>query len=146
MVYSRHRAREFWWRRHDRYSGDCRRLAYGLFTLTIGRKLLRQLGVIAERNDEISPTLLGVTLMLLMLGSWTTDAIGIHSVIGGFILGVAMLRGFYTEELRRQLEPVAVVFLLPIFFTFSGLNPRLDTVNNLRLLLIATVVLLAAIA
>jgi hypothetical protein len=82
MVYSRHRAREFWWRRHDRYSGDCRRLAYGLFTLTIGRKLLRQLGVIAERN----------------------------SVIGGFILGVAMLRGFYTEELRRQLEPVAVVF------------------------------------
>ena len=110
MVYSRHRAREFWWRRHDRYSGDCRRLVYGLFTLTIGRKLLRQLGVIAERNDEISPTLLGVTLMLLMLGSWTTDAIGIHSVFGGFILGVAMLRGFYTEELRRQLEPVAVVF------------------------------------
>jgi hypothetical protein len=57
-----------------------------------------------------------------MLGSWTTDAIGIHSVFGGFILGVAMPRGFYTEELRRQLEPVAVVFLLPIFFTFSGLN------------------------
>ena len=81
-----------------------------------------------------------------MLGSWTTDAIGIHSVFGGFILGVAMPRGFYTEELRRQLEPVAVVFLLPIFFTFSGLNTRLDTVNNLQLLLIATVVLLAAIA
>jgi Kef-type K+ transport system membrane component KefB len=101
---------------------------------------------IAERNGEISPTLLGVTLMLLMLGSWTTDAIGIHSVFGGFILGVAMPRGFYTEELRRQLEPVAVVFLLPIFFTFSGLNTRLDTVNNLQLLLIASVVLLAAIA
>jgi Kef-type K+ transport system membrane component KefB len=36
--------------------------------------------------------------------------------------------------------------LLPIFFTFSGLNTRLDTVNNLQLLLIASVVLLAAIA
>ena len=27
-----------------------------------------------------------------------------------------MRRGFYTEELRRQLEPMAVVFLLPYFF------------------------------
>jgi hypothetical protein len=53
--------------------------------------------------------------------------------------GLAMPRGFYTEELRRKLEPVAVVFLLPIFFTFSGLNTRLDTVNDLQLLLIATV-------
>ena len=103
------------------------------------------MGVIAERNGEISPALLGVTLMLLMLGSWTTDAIGIHSVFGGFILGVAMPRGFYTEELRKQLEPVAVVFLLPIFFTFSGLNTRFDTVNNFQFLLIATVVLCAAI-
>ena len=41
-------------------------LLYGLFTLTLGRKLLRRLGVIAERNGEIGPTLLGVTLMLLM--------------------------------------------------------------------------------
>ena len=121
-------------------------LLYGLFTLTIGRKLLRRLGVIAERNGEISPTLLGVTLTLLMLGSWTTGAIGIHSVFGGFILGVAMPRGFFADELRRKLEPVAVVFLLPIFFAFSGLNTRLDTVNNLQMLLIATVVLFAAIA
>src|ERR1700674_1313460 len=119
-------------------------LLYELFTLTFGRKLLWRLGVIAERNGKISPTLLGVTLMLLMLGSWITDAIGIHSVFGGFILGVAMPRGFFGEELRKQLEPVAVVFLLPMFFTFSGLNTQLNTVNNLQLLFIATLVLLAA--
>jgi Kef-type K+ transport system membrane component KefB len=119
-------------------------LVYGLFTLTIGRKLLQRLGLIAQRNGKMSPTLLAITLMLLMFGSWTTDAIGIHSVFGGFILGVAMPRGFFTEELRKQLEPVAVVFLLPMFFTFSGLNTRLDTVNNPQLLLIGIVVLLAA--
>jgi Kef-type K+ transport system membrane component KefB len=120
-------------------------LLYGIFTLTVGRRLLRRLGEIAERHKEVSPALLGVTLILLMLGSWTTDAVGIHSVFGGFILGVAMPRGFYTEQLRKQLEPIAVVFLLPIFFTFSGLNTRLDTVNNLPMLLIAMVVLLTAI-
>ncbi|HEU0010513.1 MAG TPA: cation:proton antiporter, partial [Verrucomicrobiae bacterium] len=36
------------------------------------------------------------------------------------------------------------VFLLPMFFTFSGLNTRLDLVNNVELLLIAAAVLGAA--
>ena len=55
-----------------------------------------------------------------------------------------MPRGLFTRELQRQLEPFAVVFLLPMFFTFSGLNTRLVMVNTGQLLLIATVVLVAA--
>jgi Kef-type K+ transport system membrane component KefB len=47
--------------------------------------------------------------------------------------------------LTRQLESFAVVFLLPMFFTFSGLNTRLDMVNNLQMLLLALVILAAAI-
>ena len=43
------------------------------------------------------------------------------------------------------LESVVVVCFLPFFFTFSGLNTRLDTVNNPQLLVIAVTVLLAAI-
>jgi Kef-type K+ transport system membrane component KefB len=120
-------------------------LLYGLITLTIGRKLLLRLGAIAEREGKVGPTLLAVTLMLLMIGSWTTDAIGMHSVFGGFILGVAMPRGFFTEQLRKQLEPLAVIFLLPMFFTFSGLNTRLDTVNTPQLVLIGLAVLVAGV-
>jgi Kef-type K+ transport system membrane component KefB len=56
-----------------------------------------------------------------------------------------MPRGFFARELQRQLEPFAVVFLLPMFFTFSGLNTRLDMVNSPELLLIAAVVLLGSI-
>ena len=120
-------------------------ILYGVITLTIGRKLLRQFGTIAERQGRLNPTLLAVSLMLLMIGSWTTDALGIHSIFGGFILGVAMPRGFFAEQLRKQLEPLAVIFLLPMFFTFSGLNTRLDTVNNLQLLLIGLAVLIIAV-
>jgi Kef-type K+ transport system membrane component KefB len=85
--------------------------------LTIGRKLLRKFGAIAEQEGKVNPTLLAATLMLLMIGSWTTDAIGIHSIFGGFILGIAMPRGLFVQQLRKQLEPLAVVFLLPMFFT-----------------------------
>jgi len=102
-------------------------------------------GRLAEAERKIGPGLLGVVLMLLMLAAWAMDAAGIHAVFGGFLLGAAMPRGFLTQELRRQLEPLAVVFLLPMFFTFSGLNTRLDMVGSPGLLLVAAVVLLASI-
>jgi Kef-type K+ transport system membrane component KefB len=111
-----------------------------------GRKLLAPLGRVAEAEQRIGAGLLGVVLMLLMLAAWAMDAAGIHAVFGGFLLGAAMPRGFLAQELRRQLEPLAVVFLLPMFFTFSGLNTRLDMVNSTGLLLIAAVVLVASIA
>jgi len=121
-------------------------IGYALLMAFAGRKLLAPLGRIAEAQRRISPGLLGVILMLLMLAAWAMDAAGIHAVFGGFLLGTAMPRGFITQELKRQLEPLAVVFLLPIFFAFSGLNTRFDMVSSLELLLIAAVVLVASIA
>jgi Kef-type K+ transport system membrane component KefB len=121
-------------------------IGYALLMVLVGRRLLAPLGRLAETEQRISPGLLGVVLMLLMLAAWAMDAAGIHAVFGGFLLGVAMPRGFLTQELRRQLEPFAVVFLLPMFFSFSGLNTRFDMVNSIGLIFIATVVLVASIA
>jgi Kef-type K+ transport system membrane component KefB len=120
-------------------------IGYALLMVLAGRKLLSPLGRLAEAERRIGPGLLGVVLMLLMLAAWAMDAAGIHAVFGGFLLGAAMPRGFLGQELRRQLEPLAVVFLLPMFFTFSGLNTRLDMVASPELLLIAAVVLIASI-
>ncbi|HEV2209061.1 MAG TPA: cation:proton antiporter [Verrucomicrobiae bacterium] len=117
---------------------------YAVIMLTVGRKLLVGLGRRAEAEGEVSLTLLGITLVLFLGGVWLTDSIGIHAVFGGFILGIAMPRGFFARELRRQLEPFAVVFLLPMFFTFSGLNTRLDVLNNPRLLAAGAAIILVA--
>jgi Kef-type K+ transport system membrane component KefB len=119
-------------------------ILYTVVVLTVGCRLLQPLETSVQRAGRLTPTGLAVVLMLFLLAGWVTDAIGIHAVFGGFLLGVAMPRGQLTQELTRQLEPFAVVFLLPMFFTFSGLNTRLDMVNNLQLLLIAAAVLLAA--
>ncbi len=119
-------------------------LVYALVVLTIGRKYLAGLGRAAERAGQITPTLLAITLLLFMVAVWTTDSIGIHAVFGGFLLGIAMPRGFFAREIQRQLEPFAVVFLLPMFFTFSGLNTRLDMVNSTQLLLIAVAVIVVS--
>jgi Kef-type K+ transport system membrane component KefB len=119
-------------------------VVYAVLILTVGRRFLRWFDEATQRAGQINNSLLAFTLMLFMLAVWVTDSIGIHAVFGGFILGIAMPRGFFARELQRQLEPFAVVFLLPMFFTFSGLNTRLDIVNNLQLLLVAGAVIVAA--
>jgi Kef-type K+ transport system membrane component KefB len=119
-------------------------IGYGVLVLTVGRRLLARLGTETERLGRLSPTLLATTLMLFMVAVWFTDSIGIHAVFGGFLLGIAMPRGLFARELQRQLEPFTVVFLLPMFFTFSGLNTRLDLVNNLSMVAFALAVLAAA--
>jgi len=117
---------------------------YAIVMLTIGRKLLARLGTATERAGKITPTILAVTLMLFALGAWAMDSVGIRAVFGGFLLGIAMPRGLFVRELQKQLEPFAVVFLLPMFFTFSGLNTRLDMVNSWQMLLVAVVALVAS--
>lgn len=119
-------------------------VAYAVVVLSVGRRLLRPLGARAERAGSIPQPVLVLTLALLMLGAWCTDILGIYAVFGAFVLGVAMPRGFFAETLRRMLGPLTVALLLPLFFTFSGLNTRLDLLADPRSWLIALVVLLAA--
>lgn len=120
-------------------------LAYAAFIILFGQRLLAPLGRAVERAGEMSVTVLAITLMLFCLSAFLMDAIGIHAIFGGFILGVVMPRGLFVEELKKKVEPLAVVLLLPMFFTYSGLNTRLDMVNSPALLLIALGILIASI-
>ncbi len=117
--------------------------AYAALVLTLGPKVFGRLNRQAERGGGVSQPILATTLLLVLLGAWFTDAIGIHPVLGAFLLGAAMPRGVLSRELLRLLEPVTVVLLLPLFFVYSGLNTRLDLVNTPTLWSI-TVLLLAA--
>jgi Kef-type K+ transport system membrane component KefB len=118
---------------------------YTAFMLTAGRRLLAPLGRMVEARGEMTTTLLAVTMALFCLSAFIMDAIGIHAIFGGFLLGACMPRGLFVEELKRKVEPLAVVLLLPMFFTYSGLNTRMDMVNSPQLLLIALGILIVSI-
>lgn len=118
---------------------------YAVFMFTIGRRLLAKLGKLAERHGEVGLPLLAACLVLFCLSACYADVIGIHAVFGGFILGVAMPRGVLTEGLVKKLEPFTVVFLLPMFFTFSGLVTQLNVLIQPAILLVAVAVLAASI-
>ncbi len=120
-------------------------VVFASFVLLLGPRLLAPLARIVERDGHISPTILSIVLMAFMLCAFIADGIGLHAVFGGFLLGCVMPRGKFAIELRKQLEPFAVVVLLPMFFTFSGLNTQLTMINNPQLILIALAVLAGSI-
>jgi Kef-type K+ transport system membrane component KefB len=121
-------------------------VAFATFMILVAPKLLAPLARAAEKYETLPPTLFALVLMAFMLCAFTADAIGLHAVFGGFLLGAVMPRGKLTREIKRQLEPFVVIVLIPIFFTYSGLNTQLTMVNNIELLAIAAVILIGSIA
>ncbi len=121
-------------------------IAFALFAIFVGRHLLAPLGRMVEEKGEMTYTVMAITMICFFIAAFFMDAVGIHAIFGGFILGTAMPRGKFVEELKKKVEPFAVIVLLPMFFTYSGLNTRMDMVNTPTLLLIAGGILLASIA
>jgi Kef-type K+ transport system membrane component KefB len=101
-------------------------LLYALVVLKPGRRLLAVLGRRAEARGGVSGGMMALVLAMFCGAAWYAELIGVHAVFGGFILGVAMPRGVFARDLKQKIEPFALVFLLPMFFTFSGLNTRLE--------------------
>jgi Kef-type K+ transport system membrane component KefB len=118
-------------------------ILFAAVVLGLGPKLLKRLGDRAEREGGVNQNLLGIVLMLFLLAAFAMDWAGMHAVFGGFLLGVAMPRGMLAQEVRAKLEPFTVVLLLPMFFTYSGLNTQLSIMGDPGLL-VATLAILAA--
>jgi len=121
-------------------------LLYVLGMLFLARPLLRVFARWTERDDGVSMKTLLSTLLVLMLGAWFTDAIGIYAVFGAFIAGAAMPRGKFLQGVRGHTEFLTTTFLLPIFFVYSGLNTRIGLVNTTALWMTTGLILLLAVA
>lgn len=122
---------------------------FAVVLILLGPRLFAPLGRIAEREERegrsLGPAVLATALMLCTLSAYISDAIGLHAVFGAFLIGTAMPRGVFADRLRRLLEPFTLVFLLPVFFAFSGLNTHLTMVNTPELGWIAVGILVASI-
>jgi Kef-type K+ transport system membrane component KefB len=86
-----------------------------------------------------------VGLAMMALGAWFTDLIGLHAVFGAFVMGAAMPRGVVSRDLIARIQPLTVALLLPLFFTYSGLNTKIGLLNSWFLWLMCAAVLAAAV-
>jgi Kef-type K+ transport system membrane component KefB len=120
-------------------------LAWAVLVVLVGPRLLAPVARSVEQRGEMTPAALATVLAGFCVSAFLMDLVGIHAIFGGFILGVVMPRGLLADELKRKLEPMTLVLLLPMFFTYSGLNTRLDLVTTGPLLLIALGILAVSV-
>jgi Kef-type K+ transport system membrane component KefB len=120
-------------------------VAYVLVVLGVVRPLMERWGRRVDREGSLSEGGFILCLGLLAFGAWATDALGLHAVFGAFVMGIAMPRGRVVRDLIERIQPLTVALLLPLFFTFSGLNTRIGLLDSWALWGMAGWVLVAAV-
>ncbi len=123
-------------------------LTIGLTILFIGFMLgmLRPLLAYVDRRIESKQVLVALSIILLLLSAYATDAIGIHPVFGAFLMGIILPRRTVFIEQVRSLDQVNNLLFLPLFFVYSGLRTQIGLISAPALWLICLLVLAVACA
>lgn len=115
-------------------------LLYGAVCILLLKPLLGRV-----LRDPAQSESLALMMLLLAMGAWITDMIGLYSVFGAFILGLSIPRGGPAEKTAAMVGPLTVAVLLPFFFTYSGLNTCIGLLDSPKLWGVCIVLILAAV-
>jgi Kef-type K+ transport system membrane component KefB len=104
-------------------------VGFSALMLGVVRPLVARL---ADRAQAIEHHLLVAILILMIFASSTiTEMIGIHAIFGAFLCGTVIPRDHGLPQLIiGRLEDLVSVFMLPLFFAFSGLRTEIGLLNS----------------
>lgn len=114
-------------------------------SLVIRPLLFRLRHKLMNESEQLTEVGLTVGLGCMALGAWFTDLIHLHAVFGAFVMGAMIPRGPIAMGLIAKIQPLAVSLLLPLFFTYSGLNTKIGLLNTWYLWGMCLLVLVAAV-
>jgi Kef-type K+ transport system membrane component KefB len=90
---------------------------------------------------------IAVVFIFTFASALFTEAIGIHALFGAFLAGVVLPSPeVLGVPVRERLESFATVFLLPLFFAFTGLRTQVGLLDDWQSWLICAVIIGVAIA
>lgn len=102
-----------------------------LMLFVVRPRLPRWLAVDRMEGGAPSGAVLAAVLILLLTSALATELIGIHALFGAFLAGVVMpQKKEFREYLIVRLENFSSLFLLPLFFAFSGLRTHVGLLND----------------
>jgi Kef-type K+ transport system membrane component KefB len=107
-------------------------IAFVALVFLIVKPLLKIIGKRSQKNGILSQMDFAIIVISLLAAALITDKLGLYSVFGGFILGLAVPRDpVFSKGLEMKLKDITVAILLPLFFAFSGLNANMLVLGNL---------------
>jgi len=118
--------------------------AFVIVMLLVGRPAMARL---VRRTEELGPTqgALALTLVMLLGSAWTAHAIGMHVIIGAFLVGAILPHDSRLARAFTQgFEHLVVILLLPAFFAFSGMKTQIGLVDGVAGWVMSGLIILAA--
>jgi len=117
-------------------------LGFGLFMLTIGKKIIDMSLPWIQKKFAWPGGVLSLSLGLCFICAAFTESIGLHAVLGAFIAGIAIGDSVKLNEKAREIihQFVTNVFA-PLFFVSIGL--KLNFVTHFEFALVAAVLIIA---
>jgi len=112
-------------------------ISFGVIMLTIGRKLLSRSLPFIQTKLSWPGGVLAFSLGLCFLCAAFTQVMGVHAILGAFIMGIALGDSVHLHEKAREIihQFVTNIFA-PLFFVSIGLHVNFITNFNLQLVLI----------
>ncbi|MBD2432268.1 MULTISPECIES: cation:proton antiporter [Fischerella] len=122
-------------------------LIYIGIMVTLGRNFLSRLATYYRRTGRLNQLVLALIYAGVVASALITELIGIHLIFGAFLLGAIMPKNAgLVRELALKTEDFVLIFLLPVFFAYSGLRTQIGLLNSPELWLLCGLVLIVAIA
>ncbi|MES2287172.1 MAG: cation:proton antiporter [Bacteroidota bacterium] len=117
-------------------------LGFGLFMLIIGRYVINKTLPWIQQKLSWPGGVLSISLGLCFLGAAFTEYIGLHAILGAFIVGIAFGDSVHLQEREREIihQFVTNVFA-PLFFVSIGF--KVNFIENFDLPLVLLVFFLA---
>lgn len=98
------------------------------------------------RDRSLAASIVAGAVLVALLSAATTDALGLHSLFGAFIAGLAFPRiPKWQKTLNDSLQVPVTSLLLPFFFALTGLRTRLDLLQGSGVLPWTLLLLLLAV-
>ncbi len=120
---------------------------YLVLMLFVFRPLFKKIGEDYQQKGKITQGKMIVIFLFIILSSLFTEILGIHALFGAFFAGLMLPKedGFVTA-LTEKIFDLVIVFMLPLFFSSTGLKTRIDLITTPQLWLFTLMIIFVAVA
>lgn len=119
-------------------------LGFGLFMLVIGKRIINFVLPWMQKKMSWPGGVLALCFGFGFLGAAFTESIGLHAILGAFIVGIAIGDSVhFREEARTIIHQFVMSIFAPLFFVSIGL--KVNFVENFDLSLVLLVLFLAMV-
>ena len=114
-------------------------------SFTYGQYAVFRLIQLSNDNGRGEAPVIAMIILIMSVMALTTNAIGVHTVLGAFVAGILVGDSpLFTEKIEEELRGITAGLFMPVFFGLAGLSSDVTILANSKLALLTLAFILIA--